>query len=85
MGTAFQATASSAVVALCAKAIIGATIAVLLLLIIANLVKKDAGLKKLIFIVLVAVITIASTILFVTALNATQGYTISLDGLGVII
>lgn len=83
MGTAFQATASSAVVALCAKAIIGAVLAILLLLIIVSLFKKDAGLKKVVFIVLVTIITISSTVLFVTALNATQGDSIIFESLGV--
>lgn len=85
MGTSFQATASSAVMALCAKAIIGAVLAILLLLIITNLFKKDEFLKKVIFIVLVMVVLISSAVLFVTAFRAIHNYSLMAGSTGIFV
>jgi multidrug transporter EmrE-like cation transporter len=84
MGTEFTATATSSVVVLCARAIAGAVIAVFLILILNSLLKKNHEVKRILFILLVSVILITSTILFTTALDNIQNIAINSVFMGVI-
>jgi multidrug transporter EmrE-like cation transporter len=77
MGTEFTASASSSVIVLCTRAIIGAIVAVFLILMLNSLLKHSSDFKRILFIILVSVILLTSTILFMTALNNIQGVSIN--------
>ncbi|MEI6237323.1 MAG: hypothetical protein WCP03_01845 [Candidatus Saccharibacteria bacterium] len=76
MGTEFTASATSSVIVLCTRAIIGAIVAVFLILMLNSLLKRSNDFKRILFITLVTVILLTSTILFMTALNSIQGVSI---------
>jgi len=72
MGAVFMLADSISVSSLSIRAVGGTIVAILFLLLIAALFKRNNELKRIIFILMVAMILFASTFLFMTALNHIQ-------------
>lgn len=74
MGTEFFATINSGVIELSIRAIVGASLALFMLFVITALFRQNEELKKLLFLLIVAVVVFASTILIATAMLHLQDY-----------
>ena len=74
MGTGLTLTATNTVTDLGSRAVLGTIIMVLLLIMAAGLFRRSDYAKRIIFILVVSVVLLTSTLLFMTALNNIQGY-----------
>jgi hypothetical protein len=71
-------TAGSSILELSARAIAGAVVSLFILLLLANIFKRNEDVKQYIFVLVLAVVLLASTILFMTALVHIQDATLVL-------
>jgi|GEM_PF-2959947 len=81
MGTALIATSTDIILELSVRAIIGASIALVLLLVIGSAFRRNDKVKQLLFLLVVGIVLCASSVLFATALvHIRQGDTFVITG-----
>lgn len=74
MGTVIFATASSSIIELSMRAIMGASLALFVLFVLTALFKQNEEIKKLLYVLIVAMVIFTSTILVATAIVRVQDY-----------